>query len=49
MKNEEVRVSSFKLHSVQRYSPIILNRIADKLNNARYDYLSAILFRIIGP
>jgi len=31
-----------KLQSVQSYSPIILNRIVDKLNNAHYDYLSEI-------
>jgi len=38
---------SIKLHSVQIYSPIILNRVADK-SKTRYDYLSAIIFGIIG-
>jgi len=38
----------FKLYSVQIYSPIILNRIADKSNDARYDYLSAIMVRIVA-
>jgi len=33
MRNININI---KLHSVQRYCSIILNRVADKTNNARY-------------
>jgi len=39
---------SIKLHSFVQYSPRDVHRIADKLNNARYDYLSAILWTSLG-
>jgi len=36
IKQIESNYLSIKLHSVACYSPIIVKRIADKLNNARY-------------
>jgi len=37
---------SIKLHSVVCYNPMDVNRITDK--NVRYDYLSEILWTLIG-
>jgi len=35
---------SIKQLSIQSYSPINLNRIADKSNNTSYEYMSAYIF-----
>jgi len=39
---------SIELHSFVCYNPWDVHRIVDKLKNARYDYLSAILWTSQG-